>query len=425
MSGRILILEDDDSLRLVISKALSRAGFEVRSTATPQTAVDRMAAGEADALVADVLLGKENFLQRLDEVARLRPDAPVIVMSAQTTAATAIGAARQGAFEYLAKPFDLNDLVEILQRALKRAPGEPRKDRNGYGGLVGRSSAMQAAFKALGRLAKRGEPVLIVGPEGSGRAAFARVLHTESGKAGDLIEAGPERLADTPALLDSPAAAFLLRRAERWNARTRARVLERLETETPGAPRILVTAAPGVRTALSAPLIDRIAVGLVELPPVRQRGADKTLLFRHFLAKAGRGRFTLSDEAAEFVNTQGWSGEVLEIRRTAERIAAQGVPGAVSAHDVADAMAAPRAADPDTALQDAAARYFSSRAGDDKLAANAQAALEAGLIRAALEASGGVRQDAARRLGMNRNTFARRIAALGLVEADEPGADAL
>lgn len=417
MSGRVLILEDDDSLRLVISKALSRAGFEVRSTASPQTAIDRMAAGEADALVADVLLGRENFLERLDELSRLRPEAPVIVMSAQTTAATAIGASKQGAFEYLAKPFDLNDLVAVLERALKQVPSRPRAERDGYGGLVGRSAAMQAAFRSLGRLVKRAEPVLIVGPDGSGRAAFARVLHRESeetGREGPLVELGPEGLRDSPQALDRPAAAFLLRRAEGWDARTRGRVLERLEAETPGAPRLIVTADPDARRTLPAPLIDRLAVGLVDLPPVRLRGEDRALLFRHFLAKAGQGRFSLSEEGAAFVNGQGWPGEVLEIRRTAQRIAAQGVPGEVGARDVADAMAAPRPADPETALQDAAARYFASAANPGDLADRAQAALETGLIRAALEASGGVRQEAAKRLGMNRNTFARRIAALGL-----------
>ncbi|MGJ3232371.1 MAG: response regulator [Oceanicaulis sp.] len=417
MNRRVLVLEDDDSLRLVISKALSRAGFEVRSTATPQTAIDRMAAGEADALVADVLLGKENFLDRLDEIARLRPDAPVIVMSAQTTAATAIGAARSGAFEYLAKPFDLNDLVEILDRALKTQSVRSPVQRDGFAGLVGRSGAMQAAFRSLGRLAKRRDPVLIVGPDGSGRAAFAQALHEESGSEGALVEAGPERLRDTPGLLDTPAAAFLLRRAEAWDARTAGRVLERLETEQ--TPRVLVTAGPDVRRALPPSLINRLAVGLVELPPVRLRGEDRALLFRHFLSRAGGGRFTVSGEAEAFINTQVWPGEVQEIRRTAERIAAQGVPGEVSARDVAAALSAPHAADRDTALADAAARYFASAGdGEGDLAERAQAALETGLIRAALEASGGVRQEAARRLGMNRNTFARRIAALGL-EGDD------
>lgn len=424
MSGRILILEDDDSLRLVISKALSRAGFDVRSTASPQTAVDRMAAGEADALVADVLLGRENFLERLDEVARLRPDAPVIVMSAQTTAATALGAARQGAFEYLAKPFDLNELVDILQRALKHPPAARKSAKDGYGDLVGRSAAMQAAFRSLGRLAKRGEPVLIVGPDGAGRAAFARALHAE-GRSGDaLIEAGPERLRDDPRVLDEPAGSLLLRRAEAWDERTRGRVLERLEAETAPGARLLVTAAPDVRRALPGALIDRLAVGLVELPPVRLRGEDRSLLFRHFLAKAGQGRFSLGEDAAAFVDAQAWPGEVMEIRRTAERIVAQGLPGLVSRRDVADALAAPRPADPDTSLQDAAARYFAAGAAEGDVAARAQAALETGLIRAALEAAGGVRQEAARRLGMNRNTFARRISVLGLdgedAAADEP-----
>lgn len=419
MSHRVLILEDDDSLRLVISKALSRAGFEVRSTASPQTAVDRMTAGDADALVADVLLGRENFLERLDEIARVRPDAPVVVMSAQTTAATAIGAAKRGAFEYLAKPFDLNDLIDILERALKRPPHRPRSEREGFGGLVGRSAAMQAAFRSLGRLAKRRDPVLIVGPDGSGRGAFARVLHRESGRDSALVEAGPERLRDQPGLLDQDADAILLRRAEAWDARTRGRVLERLESDAPDAPRLIVTAHSDVRTALPAVLIDRLAVGLLDIPPLRSRGEDRALLFRHFLAKAGAGRFSLSEDGAALVNTLGWTGEVLELKRTAERVAALGVPGEVGPGDIEAARAAPRAADPDTALQDAAARYFASAGPGDDLANRAMAALETGLIRASLEEAGGVRQEAARRLGMNRNTFARRISALGLDGADE------
>jgi two-component system nitrogen regulation response regulator GlnG len=419
MSNRVLVLEDDDSLRLVISKALSRAGFEVRSTASPQTAVDRMTAGDADALVADVLLGRENFLERLDEIARVRPDAPVVVMSAQTTAATAIGAAKRGAFEYLAKPFDLNDLVDILERALKRPPRRPRSEREGFGGLVGRSAAMQAAFRSLGRLAKRRDPVLIVGPDGSGRGAFARVLHRESGRDSALVEAGPERLHDQPGLLDQDADAILLRRAEAWDARTIGRVLERLESETPGGPRLIVTAHSDVRTTLPAVLIDRLAVGLLDIPPLRSRGEDRALLFRHFLAKAGEGRFSLSEDGAAMVNTLGWTGEVLELKRTAERVAALGVPGEVGPGDIEAARAAPRSADPDTALQDAAARYFASAAPGDELAVRAMAALDSGLIRAALEESGGVRQEAARRLGMNRNTFARRISALGLDGVDE------
>ena len=412
MSGRVLVLEDDDSLRLVISKALSRAGFDVRATASPQTAVDRMAAGEADALVADVLLGRENFLERLNEIVSVRPGAPVVVISAQTTAATAIRAAKGGAFEYLPKPFDLNELVDLLSRALKAPDAGVRATKGGYGGLVGRSPAMQAAFRSVGRLARRSDPVLILGPEGSGRAAMAGVIWTESGAAGALRQAGPEALKDEPSLLARREGGLLLRRAESWDERTQGRVLERLESGE-GA-RLLVTASPEAAERLGRGLLDRLAVGLIDCPPVRRRGEDRALLFRHFLQIAGGGAFSLTEAGEAFVNAQAWAGEVLEIKRTAERIAAQGVRGDVGPEEIADAMASPRAPDAEDLLEDAAARFFAAFQGGDGLAERGQAAVERGLMRAALEASGGVRQEAARRLGMNRNTFARRLDQLGL-----------
>jgi len=119
MAHRVLILEDDESLRLVIAKALSRAGFEVRATASVDAALERLSRREADVLLADVLLGRENFLDRLEEVKRVRPDAPIIVMSAQTTARTAIEAGKAGVYEYLPKPFDLNDMVAVVKRSLE------------------------------------------------------------------------------------------------------------------------------------------------------------------------------------------------------------------------------------------------------------------------------------------------------------------
>jgi len=112
---RILVLEDDETLRLVISRALTRAGFDVRATASPSSAIERMARRDADLLVADVLLGDENFLDRLEELQHVRPDAPVLVISAQTTAATAIQAVRGGAYEYWPKPFDLDEIDTLLK----------------------------------------------------------------------------------------------------------------------------------------------------------------------------------------------------------------------------------------------------------------------------------------------------------------------
>ena len=416
MIKRILILEDDESLRLVISKALSRAGFEVRSTATPQTAIERMASGDADALVADVLLGRDNFLDRMDEVRRVRPDAPIVIMSAQTTAATAIHATKGGAFEYLPKPFDLNDLVDVLNRALEVQQASPTKNELGFAGLIGRSSAMQTAFRTIGRLSQNAFPVLFVGPEGSGRAAAARVLHREGGLTGPLIEMGPTQFDEeaNKHLNRTDQATLLLRRADDWSDRAIALTLEHLERETRDGPRLLTTVSANVRDRLPDQLIDRLAIGLVDIPPLRLRGDDRALLFEHFLAQVAKSDFQLNDDAREFINAQGWPGEVQQLRRTAERLVAQGRRGPLTADNVRAAMDAPRPIDPDTALSDAASRYFSilQGQGEPDIAARAQSALDAGLIRAALDASSGVRQDAAKRLGMNRNTFSKRISDL-------------
>lgn len=415
MGRRVLVLEDDESLRLVISKALSRAGFEVRSTASPDTALDRMAARDADALVADVLLGRENFLDRIEELARLRPDAPVVVMSAQTTAATAIGAVKSGAFEYLPKPFDLNDLVSILQRALEGKSGAATR-KEAYPDLIGRSLSMQDAFRTIGRLASRRDPVLITGPQGSGRAAAGRVLHRDSAVTGPLVEAGPERLdADGFALFESASeGTLLLRRAEGWSEKAQRIVQETLETGAAPRVRLVVTCDGEALAGLSGGLLDRLAVGLIKMPPVRSRGEDRSLLFRHFLDEAGQGAFTLGEDGAQFVNSQVWDGEVAQLRRVARRIAAQGPRGTIGEQEVRDALDAGHAVDPDQSLKDAAARFFAACEAErsQDIAGDAVSTLEAGLIAAALEASGGVRQEAARRLGMNRNTFARKLDAL-------------
>lgn len=417
MGRRVLVLEDDESLRLVVSKALSRAGFEVRSTASLDTAINRMAAREADALVADVLLGRENFLDRIEELARLRPDAPVVVMSAQTTAATAIGAVKSGAFEYLPKPFDLNDLVDIIKRALEgRAPDRTHRRAEAYPGLLGRSPAMQDTFRTLGRLATRRDPVLICGPDGSGRASAGRVLHRDSGLDGPLVEAGPERLATAGFDLIEAASGgcLLLRRAEDWSLRAQSVVLEALETGSDSDVRVIATASPQGPETLRAGLMERLAVGLIEMPAVRERGDDRSLLFAHFLHEAGHGEFMLDGAGEAFVNTQIWQGEVAQLRRTARRIAAQGPRGVIDPETIRQAMAGGEGPDPATALNDAAARFFAARVSleDADIAIQAQMALEAGLIGAALQAAQGVRQDAARSLGMNRNTFARKLDAL-------------
>lgn len=425
MTKRVLVLEDDDSLRLVITKALTRAGYEVRATASPDSAVDRMLRGDADVLVADVLLGKENFLDRLGEIARARPGAPVIVMSAQTTAATAISAEKGGAFEYLPKPFDLDDLAAVVARAAGReAPATRGREQTGFAGLIGRSPAMQDAFKAIGRLAQVRAPVLFTGPDGAGRASAARTLHAAAfGEGAVLIEAGPARLEREGAAVFAEARGegLLLRRAERWSEAVQDLVQEELERPDPGPARVYATAAPdpasqGLRRALA----DMLGAGRVVLPPLRERGEDKQALFEHVLRKHDRVRLSLEPEALALIDAHPWPGEVRELERVASTLALQGPRETITLQDLRAALTPPGGGDPGEALRRAASAYAAARLaeGVEDLHGEASAQLDRALIEAALAACNGVRRDAAARLGLNRNTLARRMAALGLDDAD-------
>lgn len=416
MAHRVLILEDDESLRLVIAKALSRAGFEVRATASADAALERLVRREVDVLLADVLLGRESFLDRLDEVSRVRPDIPVIIMSAQTTAKTAIEAGKAGVFEYLPKPFDLNDMVAVIKRSLEDvAPTPSLVAAPGFGGLVGRSPAMQEAFRALGRLARTASPVLLTGPEGSGRTHCARVLVSESGVVGPVIEAGPARMRREGASLLEAAAggALILRRADSWDDEVQDWVLEALETPRGDTPRILATATPEIARQINPVLLSHLAVGRVHLPPLRERGDDRALLFSHFLAEQTPAR-EMDETVRQYVNTQVWAGEVLELKRVALHLSMQGARGPLRIAEIEAAIHEFTGRDPAADLREAAARFFGAclAQGETEIGDKAQLAVDRGLFAAALENTNGVRQDAAKLLGLNRNTLTRRLAAL-------------
>lgn len=420
---RILVLEDDESLRLVISRALTRAGFDVRATASPSSAIDRMARRDADLLVADVLLGDENFLDRLEELQHARPDAPVLVISAQTTAATAIQAVRGGAFEYLPKPFDLDDLVDAVSRALDigTATGRRGSASNPFPDLVGRAPAMQTAFRLIARLSKASAPVLFTGPEGSGRASAARTLHKAGLGDAPLFEAGPDRLLreGPDVFAEARGGGLLLRRADRWSEPVQDMILDQMGA--PDLPRLYVTASADVRECLLPSLFERLAVGHIAMPPLRERGEDRARLFEHFLKKHGRTDLTLSSDASAFINAYPWPGEVAELERTAARLAVQGDRGALNLAAIRDAIGAPLAPDSAGKLEQAARHFVAARLseGSEAIAEEAGRVLDRAMIETVLAHCGGVRRDAARMLGLNRNTLARRMASLGMDGASE------
>ncbi len=180
-SGHILVADDDAAIRTVLNQALSRAGYEVRATGTVAGLWRWVAAGEGDLVITDVVMPDDNAFELLPRIRRMRPDLPIIVMSAQNTFMTAIKASERGAYEYLPKPFDLKELVSIVGRAL----AEPKRRREGAEEppqgenmpLVGRSPAMQDIFRSLARLMQTDLTVMISGESGTGKELVARALH--------------------------------------------------------------------------------------------------------------------------------------------------------------------------------------------------------------------------------------------------------
>src|SRR5829696_4340716 len=179
-AGSILVADDDTAIRTVLNQALSRAGYEVRLTGNAATLWRWVAQGEGDLIITDVVMPDENAFDLLPRIKRLRPELPIIVMSAQNTFMTAIRASERGAYEYLPKPFDLKELVAIVGRALSRPRGATTPNGPLEGEeipLVGRSPAMQEIYRALARLMPTDLTVMITGESGTGKELVARALH--------------------------------------------------------------------------------------------------------------------------------------------------------------------------------------------------------------------------------------------------------
>src|SRR3972149_3634733 len=180
-AGSILVADDAAAIRTVLNQALSRAGYEVRSTSNAATLWRWISQGEGDLVITDVVMPDENAFDLLPRIKKLRPDLPVLVMSAQNTFMTAIRASERGAYEYLPKPFDLKELIAIVGRALSEPKDRPRlavkPDEFDSLPLVGPSPALQEIYRVLARLMQTDLTVMITGESGTGKELVARALH--------------------------------------------------------------------------------------------------------------------------------------------------------------------------------------------------------------------------------------------------------
>ncbi len=458
----MLIADDDASIRLVLSHALTRAGYEVRATGASGTLLKWAQEGEGDLIVTDVVMPDENVFEVLPRIRRARPNLPIIVMSAQNTLLTAVAAAERGAFEYLPKPFDLDDLVAAARRALapagRTARGPARSARDERSPLTGRSAAMQAVYRVIARLVGVDLPVLIVGEPGTGKGLAARALHELGPRRGGpfvsvrVAGLSPERLEaelagegrDGGAVAQAAGGVLHLSEVTELSAPAQARlaaVLDRLE-RSPGKVRVVATSADDVDQTvadgrLRRDLYDRLAVTVLRMPPLRERPEDVEDLARETLgrtAAAGGEARSLTADALAALQDQPWPGNVRELENVVRRAAALNATGPLTAEMIAAELAPvsplrgtaaptppqplPAAGEalngPEPHLEQAVAAAFAEGAPAPGLHERMVQALERPLLRAALSASGGNQIRAAELLGLNRNTLRKRLQELGV-----------
>src|ERR1700729_1550676 len=365
-SGHILVADDDAGIRTVLNQALTRAGYEVRATGTVAGLWRWVAAGEGDLVITDVVMPDDNAFDLLPRIKRMRPDLPIIVMSAQSTFITAIKASERGAYEYLPKPFDLRELVAIVGRALaepKRRREEPEATPAEVMPIVGRSPAMQDIFRILARLMQTDLTVMISGESGTGKELVAKALHDYGKRKGgpfvainmaaiprDLIESelfGHEKGAFTGAAARSVGrfeqaeggTLFLDEIGDMpMEAQTRLLlVLQQGEYTTVGGRtpiktdvRIIAATNKDLRYSIQQGLFRedlffRLNVVPLRLPPLRERTEDIPDLVRHFFQRGvseGLSAKSLDTPALERLRRYNWPGNVRELENLARRLAA-------------------------------------------------------------------------------------------------------
>ena len=472
MGATILVADDDRAIRMVLNQALVRLGHDVRMTGNAATLWRWVADGEGDLVITDVIMPDENGLDLIPRIKRVRPDLRIIVMSAQNTLLTAVKATERGAFEYLPKPFDLRELVGVVERALSAPAAQPDSvddEVEEQLPLIGRSPAMQEIYRAIARLMGTDLTVMINGESGTGKELVARALH-DFGKrrSGPFVAinmaAIPRELIESE-LFGHEKGAFTGAHARTVGRFEQARggslFLDEIGDMPPEAQTRLLRVlqegeymAVGGRTPIRADiriiaathrdlpqlirqglfredLFYRLNVAPIRLPPLRERSSDIPALVRHFAVQAaheGLPMKSLDEPAMERLRRHRWAGNVRELENLVRRLAALYSEETIGADivdaelaDATDIASGSAPAAGGEGLGNAVERhindYFAAHKGALPAAGLYDRVLreiERPLIVATLGATRGNQIKAAHLLGLNRNTLRKKIRELDI-----------
>jgi len=465
----VWIIDDDKSIRWVVEKALQKAGIITQSFSNGKELLTALKDDLPDALITDIRMPSMDGLELLDKVQHSHPTLPVIVMTAHSDLESAVSAYHGGAFEYLPKPFDIKEVVNLAQRACIH--GRQQQD-DAYRTatttleptpeIIGEAPAMQEVFRAIGRLARSHITVLINGESGTGKELVAKALHRHSPRAKNPfialnMAAIPKDLMESE-LFGHEKGAFTgaqVRRAGRFEqanggtlfldeigdmpAELQTRLLRVLadgEFYPVGAHlavkvdvRIIAATHQDLETLVEQgrfreDLFHRLNVIRIHIPPLRERKQDIPLLLRYFLHQAaselGVEIKTLKPEAEAFLSTLEWPGNVRQLENSCRWLTVMASGREIHLHDLPpELLNTPSEKDTNGTEWESSLRSWVDQqllTKEAEVAKQTIPTVEAILIKAALNFTHGKRHEAAILLGYGRNTLTRKIKELGIEE---------
>ena len=452
----VWVIDDDHAIRWVLEKALQRDNMTVTTFESAAGVLEALRQGRPDAVIADIRMPGMSGLELLARLRERESDLPIIIMTAHSDLDSAVAAYQGGAFEYLPKPFDVDEAVALVRRACQthRQQTELPERVERLPEIIGEAPAMQEVFRAIGRLSRSNITVLITGESGSGKELVARALHRHSPRADkpfiaintaaiprDLLESelfGHERGAFTGAQAarqgrfeQANGGTLFLDEIGDMPAELQTRLLRvlaegefyRVGGHTPTRVDVRVIAATHqnleqrVRDGLfREDLYHRLNVIRIQLPALNRRREDIPLLTRHFLGQAARELGVesklLRPETESYLSGLDWPGNVRQLENLCRWLTVMASGREIHLEDLPTKLRERVPATTNGNDWEVSLRLWASQSlarGERNLLETALPSLERVLIRAALEQTRGHRQDAARLLGWGRNTLTRKI----------------
>ena len=457
----VWVVDDDQSVRWVLEKALRQADMASRSFERAEHLLEAIETDTPDVLITDVRMPGMSGIALLERLHDTSPDLPIIVITAHSDLENAVAAYKGGAFEYLPKPFDIDEAIELVSKAARKnghAGDDEGNTPREIPSLIGQAPAMQEVFRSIGRLAGSSMTVLITGESGTGKELVARALHQHSPRANkpfvalntsaiasELLESelfGHEKGAFTGAdarrigrFEQADGGTLFLDEIGDMSPALQTRLLRVLaesefyrvggQTSIKVDVRVIAATNQDLARAVKESrfredLYHRLNVIRINTPPLRQRREDIPLLLSHYLAEAAKELETTSKsidtEALELLQTYDWPGNVRQLVNATRRLTVTAPGGVISPQDIPPDLGGTES--PQRAGQEwtrSLAAWAERQLADDDegpLLETAIPQFEKTLIRIALKQTNGHRQDAAKLLGWGRNTLTRKMKAL-------------